>query len=49
LEGCAEVQGFLFSRPVSAPEVVEMLNRINSKAVMPDVPMRKDTPVEAVA
>ena len=29
LEGCAEVQGFLFSPPVPGPEVLGMLARMN--------------------
>jgi diguanylate cyclase (GGDEF)-like protein len=35
MEGCAEVQGFLFSPPVSGPEVRDMVLRVNAQAAGP--------------
>jgi diguanylate cyclase (GGDEF)-like protein len=49
LEGCGEVQGFLFSRPVPGPEVPEMVARMNGLAAVPAMLARINGLVEAAA
>jgi EAL domain-containing protein (putative c-di-GMP-specific phosphodiesterase class I) len=31
LEGCVEVQGYLYSKPVPASEIIELLDRLSKK------------------
>jgi diguanylate cyclase (GGDEF)-like protein len=48
-EGCAEVQGFLFSRPVPAPEVPRILARMNGAEAVPAMLGRINAQEAAVA
>jgi diguanylate cyclase (GGDEF)-like protein len=47
MEGCVEVQGFLFSKPVAGPDVAAMLVRVNARGLQSDVRSRLDSAAEA--